>query len=179
MADNSLKPGPAWNRACQAVFHNAETNGLFMNIYERLTKDHDLQRSLCESLGETQGDSKDRQRLWDILRVELKAHASAEEQTLYAALIKHPDGTDKARHSVHEHEQMNDLIDDLDETAMDSGGWLNKFKKLAHKVTHHLDEEEKEVFKLAEKLIPDNQAEDLAIKFNIRKPNEECNEDVA
>jgi hypothetical protein len=55
---------------------------------------------------------------------------------------------------------------------MASGGWLNKFKKLKEELYHHLDEEEAEVFKLAQKLIAKTRAEELGQEFDKRKKDE-------
>lgn len=55
---------------------------------------------------------------------------------------------------------------------MSSSGWLQKFKKLKEDLDHHMDEEEKEVFSMARKIIDDRQAEQLAQEFNGRKDAE-------
>ncbi len=143
-----------------------------MDIYKRLIRDHDKQRNLCARILETEGASDTRKTLWKELSVELDAHAAAEEQSFYAELMERPEGTDKARHSVHEHQQMEELVEELNELDLENTGWLNKFKKLEHQVIHHVDEEEEEVFPKAKKLISAEKAKELAAKFNERKPEE-------
>jgi iron-sulfur cluster repair protein YtfE (RIC family) len=143
-----------------------------MDIYHRLKDDHGKQRGLSAGLLETSGDTSERQRLFDALSKEIQAHAAAEEQTFYAELIANPDGQEKARHSVSEHEEAASLLDELKEMDMASGGWLNKFKKLKEELDHHLDEEEAEVFKLAQKLIAKTRAEELGQEFDKRKKDE-------
>ena len=150
-----------------------------MNIYDRLKKDHEKQRDLCAKLLKTEGDSDERHKLWEMLRVELEAHALAEEQTFYAELMEHPDATEQARHSVAEHKDMADLVEELEKTEMSSGGWLQKFKKLSHDVNHHVDEEEEDVFPLGKKVIGDKRADELASEFNERKPAEVKKEQAA
>ena len=71
-----------------------------MSIYTRLEKDHDKQRDLIEKIKKTQNGSKNRSELWTDLKVELEAHASAEEQAFYSELMRDPDGTDETRHAV-------------------------------------------------------------------------------
>lgn len=143
-----------------------------MDIYSRLIQDHETQRDLCEKLAATDGATEERASLWNALKTELEAHASAEEQVFYAALMKKPDGTDEARHSVHEHQEMTKLIKELDEGDQGSGGWMNKFKVLKHQVIHHLDEEEKQIFPTGKKLIKDAVAKDMADTFETRKAAE-------
>lgn len=142
------------------------------NIYTRLIKDHDKQRELCEALSATNGATQLRTDLWTELKTELEAHAAAEEQVFYSALMKIPEGTDEARHSVHEHQEMTKLIKELDEGDQGSGGWMNKFKVLKHQVIHHLDAEEQEIFPKAKSLISSYVAQDMTLAFNTRKSAE-------
>ena len=143
-----------------------------MNIYDRLEKDHERQRALADRLVATSGDSEERRELFSRFCVELEAHAAAEEQTLYAALIATSDGQDQARHSIAEHKDAADLVKELQETSMSTGAWLQKFEQLKHDVLHHLDEEENDVFPLARKLIDDSVIEKLAFEFDDRKRQE-------
>ncbi len=143
-----------------------------MNIYERIKHDHDQHRALLEKVADTSGDSEERRKYYEELKLEIKSHANAEEQSLYAALIEKQDGQDKARHSIVEHEEANELFDELDDMDMSNPHWLQKFKELQHELEHHMEEEEEEVFVLAKKLIDDKKAEELTGKFNSRKNQE-------
>lgn len=140
-----------------------------MDIYQRLTKDHDKQRELASRIMKTSGDSDDRRHLWAQFKPEAVAHADAEEQTFYAELMSKPDGQEQSRHSVSEHKEAADLIEELSELEMNSGGWIMKFEKLKEELEHHMDEEETEVFKLAKTLIPELTAKKLAQDFDRRK----------
>ncbi len=140
-----------------------------MDIYERLKKDHSKQRTMAKKLSGTEGDTPERRALFAAFKIELEAHADAEEQVFYAALMAKPDGQEKARHSIAEHKEAADLVEELENTPMDEGAWLTKFKQLAHDVVHHVDEEEKEVFPLARKLIANDKVEAMADAFNTRK----------
>ncbi|NHK27099.1 hemerythrin domain-containing protein [Parvularcula flava] len=144
-----------------------------MDIYTRLKKDHDTQRDLGEQIANTEGDSNERRVLWQRYKIELEAHASAEEQTFYAELMSHPEASDQTRHSVAEHKDAADLVEEIDDMDMSSPGWLTKFKQLRHDIEHHVDEEEEDVFPLAKKNIDDGRAKELASEFNDRKPAEE------
>lgn len=143
-----------------------------MNIYERLKQDHDKQRDLCEQIKHTRGNSEKRNKLWKELRVELEAHASAEEQAFYSELMKEPKGTDETRHAVEEHQEMTEMIEVLDNLDMDADIWMKKFEKLAHRVIHHVDEEEAEFFPKAKKLFTKDEAVEMAETFEDRKPAE-------
>lgn len=143
-----------------------------MDIYERLTQDHNTQREMAAKLAETSGDSDERRSLWEQFKPEAEAHANAEEQTFYATLIEKPDAQEQARHSVSEHNDASDLIEKLSTEEMSSPGWLQNFKKLKEELEHHMEEEENEVFALARKVIDAGTANQLVDDFNKRKDAE-------
>ena len=143
-----------------------------MDIYQRLTKDHEIQKNLAAELMETSGDSPERRSLFDKFKSEVESHAAAEEQTFYAELIETAEGQEQARHSIAEHKEAADLIEELTELEMSTGGWIQKFEKLKEELEHHIEEEEKDVFQLARKCLDPNIAEQLTEKFNHRKSEE-------
>jgi hemerythrin-like domain-containing protein len=124
-----------------------------MNIFEALRADHETQRDLVERLVKTEGDSEERRELFDRLKTELEAHAGAEERYFYVPLMEHDLTQDKARHSVSEHKELDDFVEQLEEYEMSGSQWLQTAKELAHRLTHHLDEEEHEVFQIAGKAL--------------------------
>lgn len=142
------------------------------DIYEAIKTDHDDHRRVLDKLDTTQGDSAERREFFATLKQEVEAHAAAEEQTFYASLIAEPDGQEKARHSVSEHKEASDLIEELDEMDYSSTGWLTKFRSLKDALEHHMEEEEDEVFARARKLIPESEAQKLAGEFEARKQDE-------
>ena len=135
------------------------------NIYEALRADHDKQRTFLKILAGTSGASTGREEIFDKLKPELDHHAAAEDQTLYAAMLGESLTQDKARHSVAEHKQIDDLLSELGDTELDSPAWLPKAKKLAELVEHHLDEEEHEVFQMAGKILTKQAEQELAERY--------------
>lgn len=142
------------------------------NIYDVIKEEHDLHRSLMESLLNTEGDTSQRRQIYQTLRAELEAHAAAEEQTFYAELIAIKDGQDEARHSIVEHNTISKHIEELDEIEFSSTGWLNKFHALKHAVEHHLEEEENDIFSRARKVFSDATAQNMVSDFRARKTSE-------
>ncbi|PKA97265.1 hemerythrin HHE cation binding domain-containing protein [Flavobacteriaceae bacterium MAR_2009_75] len=133
-----------------------------MNIFEALRNDHDIQRDLLDKLVDTSGDSKTRDEVFKKLRTELEAHADAEERYFYKPLIDSDKTQDKARHSIAEHHEIDELIEQLEETDYSSSAWLKIAKDLQEKVEHHLDEEEHEVFQMAGKVLSEKNKKSLA-----------------
>ena len=142
------------------------------SIYDAITSDHDLHRRLLGEIAETTGDSTKRRKAWNTFYHDVKSHAAAEEETFYSKLISKTWGQDAARHSVHEHQQLDDLMEELNEMDMSSPGWLTKFKTLRHDYEHHIDEEEDEVFTRAREVIGAEKNDDFGARFEARKKEE-------
>ncbi|GAA4220976.1 hemerythrin superfamily protein [Sagittula marina] len=142
------------------------------DIYSAITSDHDRHRELLSTIEDTSGASDTRKKAWDEFYHDVKAHAAAEEETFYSKLISETWGQDSARHSVHEHQQLDDMMEELNEMDMSSSGWLNKFKTLQHDYLHHIDEEEDEVFTRAKKVIDDGEIKGYGERFLKRKEEE-------
>lgn len=142
------------------------------DIFSILKSDHDLHRELLASIAETSGNSDERGELFESFRIEVTAHAAAEEESLYAAMLSDPDLRDDGRHSVSEHKEIDDMLGELQEIDEASGAWLIKFEEMRHRYEHHIDEEEEEMFPAAEKHFSKAKAEELGSKFDRRKPAE-------
>lgn len=140
--------------------------GLVTTIFQVLRDDHDKQRTLSSLLTKTHGESQGREELFARLRNKLESHAGAGERYFYRVLMNYDLTQDTARHSVSEHKQIDDLIEKLAKTAaMSSSGWLPVARELSHLVTHHLDEEEQEVFQLAGKVLGEAELALLAKQY--------------
>lgn len=133
-----------------------------MNIFEAIRKDHDVQRELLDRLLATEGASPQRKEIYQELKDHLKTHALAEERYFYNPLMKHDISQPKARHSVAEHNELDEIMADLDEMEMSSPGWLTRAKTLAERLRHHLEEEEREVFQIAGRALKEKHKEELA-----------------
>ena len=136
-----------------------------MTIFESLRTDHETQRTLIDLVTKTTGDSDGRHELWERLKRELEAHAGAEERYFYVPLMEHDSTQEKARHSVAEHKELDDFIEQLDRYEMGGSQWLQTAKELEHRLIHHLDEEEQEVFQVAGKALSDAEKKSLASEY--------------
>lgn len=142
------------------------------SIYDAIKADHDNHRTLLDRIAQTSGDSADRRKNWDSFYSDVKSHAAAEEETFYSKLISKTWGQDAARHSVHEHQQLDDLMEELNDMDMASSGWLTKFKTLKHDYEHHMEEEEGEVFTRAKEVIDEKEIDGFGKRFSARKKEE-------
>lgn len=142
------------------------------DIFSILKSDHDLHRAMLAKIAETSGDTAERRDLFEAFRIEVTAHAAAEEQSLYATMLGDPDLQDDGRHSVAEHKEIDDLLGELQDTDMATGAWLTKFKEMRHRYDHHIEEEEEEMFPAAQEQFSTAKAKELGAKFDRRKPAE-------
>ena len=134
-------------------------------IFEALRDDHDTQRTLADLLLKTEGDSDGRRELFDRFKRELEAHAGAEERFFYVPLMEYDLTQEHARHSVAEHKEIDDFIEQLDGYDMSGPQWIQTARELADRLLHHLEEEEKEVFPVAGKALSDADKTSLAEEY--------------
>jgi hemerythrin superfamily protein len=145
------------------------------DIFERLTQDHDLHRDLFERL---QNGGEDRAALFDRLTRELKAHAAAEEQALYSTMLRKPETTDETRHSVAEHKEIEDLLNDLAATGREAEEWDDKLDHLRRRYLHHIEEEEDEHFPDFARYLTDEDVQYMRSVFERRKQAEKAEAEV-
>ena len=148
------------------------------DIFTRLKQDHDRHRELLDQLAETRGDTPERRELFEAFTTEVKGHASAEEQALYATMLRKPPTTDDTRHSVAEHHEIEEALNDLAATDMSSSAWLQKFKQLDHDYRHHIREEEEEHFPEFEGFLTDDDVRQMEKVFEKRKAAEKAQAEV-
>ena len=134
-------------------------------IFDAIRESHDLQRDLCRKLTASRGDMAARELLFLQLKIELMAHAAAEERHLYVPLLMQDGGLDASRHALHEHHEVDELLEDLSVRNKKQPGWIATAKKLSFKVRHHLKEEESKFFQTAGRLLSTTEKERLAGKY--------------
>ena len=148
------------------------------DIFGRLIEDHDRHRQMLRKLAKTHGDTPERRELFEQFTLEAKSHAAAEEQALYSTMMRKPKTTDETRHSVSEHHEIEEMLNDLAATEMSSSAWLSKFKHLRHDFLHHIDEEEDEVFPMFEKYLDESDLAHMKAVFERRKRAEKADAKV-
>jgi len=134
-------------------------------IYAALHESHRIQRSLCRKLLLSKPHTRHRIALFTDLRIELAAHAAAEERYLYVPILMDDMGLDSSRHALHEHHEMDELVEQLQQIDTSSRRWLPTARKLSHKVHHHLREEEKKFFQVSGKILTAAQKVRLARSY--------------
>jgi hemerythrin superfamily protein len=114
------------------------------DVVEIILADH---RWFEEALRELRDVQSDREAVLADLATVLIAHAEAEEAKVYSSL-RRKDAIDaeEVEHSEHEHDEGNEALLDLMEVEdTDSEEFSKKLHELSEALTHHLDEEERDV----------------------------------
>ena len=134
-------------------------------IYEALRESHETQRSLCRKLLRASAQSGRRGEVFRELRIELAAHAAAEERFLYAPILMDDMGLNSSRHALAEHHEIDECVEDLGKADEKGDSWIEKAKKLSHEVHHHLREEETKFFQMSGKILTETQKTQLAKRY--------------
>ncbi|MHB1057657.1 MAG: hemerythrin domain-containing protein [Rhodanobacter sp.] len=145
-----------------------------MDAIKLLKADHKVVRDLLNELADTTPRAtKKRADLLGEIRVQLKAHTTIEEEIFYPAFHASGNKSDDAKmffEALEEHRAAGDLVlPDLLVTDVDSEKFSGRAKVLKELVTHHADEEEKEMFPRAKELLDKGQLEKLGDKLAARK----------
>lgn len=140
-------------------------------IYAVLAKEHGEMASL---LGEAEenDDPEQRHRLLRTIRHELLAHARAEERTLYRALADFDDTRSMVAHSHSEHEEIERLLRNVTLFELGSPAATQAIAELRASVSHHVAEEESDLFARAQDLLYGAESRRLEDLFRVEKENE-------
>jgi hemerythrin superfamily protein len=144
-----------------------------MNAIDLLVTDHRTIRGLLEELSETTPRGvKTRQDLVEKIGALLKAHTTIEEEIFYPA-FKEAGGKDEAKiyfEALEEHRAAGELVlPDLLATDPAGETFSGRAKVLKELVLHHVDEEEKDMFKHAKALLDQDQLKELGERMHERK----------
>lgn len=144
-----------------------------LNVIEVLEKDHRKVEKLFETL-ETKKATSAQKMVFQELADELDRHAMAEEKAVYPKAERMEETQDIASHSYEEHAGVRKMLHEMDSMDPEDKNWMKKVKELKETVTHHVEEEEGELFPKMEKLFTSDQLQEMAkeveeIKHQIAK----------
>jgi hemerythrin superfamily protein len=140
-----------------------------MDLYQLIKQDHRKIRRLFERLAEAHAHTPSRERLFAELKRELDRHAEVEETYFYPALRDHPEAKLLVAEALEEHGEMRDVLAALARADRETEGWSRDLSELQEDLEHHVEQEETKIFPLAERLIPEAEAEAIAGKIEKEK----------
>lgn len=134
-------------------------------IFEALRESHDIQRQLCTRLVRSKSGTAAKEATFMELKIELEAHAAAEERYLYCPILMDDNGLTPSRHALSEHHEIEEILEDMSVNDKSTAAWQKKAVELSQTVRHHLKEEERGFFQQAGKILTDKQKISLAGKY--------------
>jgi hemerythrin superfamily protein len=124
-----------------------------VDALELLKKDHDEVKKMLESLDATTDRAiKTRQELFERLKFALTVHEQMEEAALYTALKEHAETKEIALEAYEEHDVVDTILGVLERTPVDDQTWHAKLTVMRENLLHHIEEEEKEMFRQVRQL---------------------------
>lgn len=156
---------------------NGKRSGRGANeLFDLLREDH---RAVTEQFEEIvdllEGDDRDASDEAQCLELfrgvyrDLTAHAKAEEQVVYPALLQHEETSDKAHEAQIEHALVESLLEQLVAADEFDEIWGAKLKVVSELVKHHVKEEEKQMFAGARKALDKGELGMIASDFEQAK----------
>jgi hemerythrin-like domain-containing protein len=145
-----------------------------MDAIQLLKADHVEMRALLGELESTTSRAlKKRRELLVEIEAKLKAHTMIEEELFYPAFKSAGEKSDDDKmyfEALEEHRAAGDLVlPDLLKTDVGSEKFSGRAKVLKELVEHHADEEEKEMFPRAKKLLSKDELASLGERLEQRK----------
>jgi hypothetical protein len=155
-----------------------KTEGNGEDIFDLIKQDHRAVEALFKKIEATEdeGESEEtRGELFGELSENLLAHAHAEQATLYTTLLERMEDREQREmwlEAFEEHGVVEKLVADIEACDTTEERWLAKVIVLKEMVAHHVEEEEKELFKAAKKALTKEEARALADEMRERKAEE-------
>ena len=143
-----------------------------MDAFELLKNDHAKVSALFDQI-EPATDATTRQQLFAQLKQELDIHAHIEETILYPALKTEPETSDITEEAYEEHQEVKDLLAELEATPADSEEWSDLIVELRENVEHHVEEEEGEMFPKARTVLGEQQINEIGARLAAEKQQQQ------
>jgi hemerythrin superfamily protein len=133
-----------------------------VGVFKTLTEQHGEVESL---LGSVRHDADKRQALWPKIRTDLLAHCRAEVQEVFPVLRAHEPTRALADQHDTEAREIEQLVAEIDATEISCGTWGKLFDRLADTVEAHANEEETEIFPIAQSVLGPERSKQLDARF--------------
>lgn len=134
-----------------------------MNIFEVLKRDHRSLSALLRRLGDTTERScASRATLLRRARESFETHARAEEHVVYSALRDVMPAHQLILEGDEQHRLATRLFVELEQIDADDERWHARFKLLVNVLDDHIEQEERQLFPLARKLLMQTEQLELA-----------------
>jgi hemerythrin superfamily protein len=137
-----------------------------MDATRLLEQDHREVEQLFERFKDATGDTQQKGKIVDEIIKELSIHAAIEEEVFYPAVKEAvPDGEGLVDHSLDEHQEVKELLAELDRMSPEDAGYHQKVEKVISDVSEHVQEEEGEMFPKFREAISPTKLEEIGAQL--------------
>ena len=141
-----------------------------MNAIELLKADHKVVNRLFQKVkADTEG--KEHQELFEQIKAELEVHTHIEETIFYPKIKEEKELEDIVLEGIEEHHQAKMFLRELSNLVEDSEKFEPKLKVLMEDITHHVQEEEGEMFPKVEEIFDETTLQELGAQMDAEKKN--------
>jgi hemerythrin superfamily protein len=141
-----------------------------MNALDLLKQDHEKVKELFKQF-EANDDPSANEGIVDDIKTELQTHAHVEESIFYPTLEDQNDEEliELVDESLEEHQEVKDLLKDIESLMGDEQQVRTKVMALRQKVEHHATEEETEMFPRVRKVLQTEELERMGEEIESEK----------
>ena len=138
-----------------------------MNAIELLKADHKKVDLLFQKVEAT--EESEHKALFEKIREELEIHTHIEETIFYPKVKEEPELEDIVLEGIEEHHQAKIFLRELSALTEESEKFEPKLKVLMEDITHHVQEEEGEMFPKIEEIFDEATLEELGAEMEKEK----------
>lgn len=141
-----------------------------MNAIELLKEDHNKVARLFQKVKADQ-EGEHHKELFEQIKAELEVHTHIEETIFYPKVKEEKELEDIVLEGIEEHHQAKMFLRELSSLKEDSEKFEPKLKVLMEDITHHVQEEEGEMFPKIEELFDESVLTKLGAEMEAEKKN--------
>lgn len=136
-----------------------------MNAIELLKQDHRQAAAMMQQLAGAdqggQGKNPQHTEIFNDLKQALTLHTQMEEQVFYPAMEEFDEAKHPIGEAYREHDQVDTLLDELSAHSPEQQEFQSKLQELRQAVEHHVEEEERDIFPLAQQLCDQQRLQEM------------------
>lgn len=138
------------------------------DILTLIEADHRKVEELFAEAESTKG-AKKLQECFNQIYKELNLHAHAEELVFYPAMQEHEETQEYIEEAEEEHNSAKILLEEMKALGANDSEFKTRMEHLKEAVTHHVEEEESEIFAAVRECMGDQELQDLGQEFQAAK----------
>jgi hemerythrin-like domain-containing protein len=139
------------------------------DVVDILTSDHHEVLELVQQIPSVE-DANVRREMAEIVIAELMRHSVAEEMHVYPVMRERlPNGDDEVQHDVAEHQQLEEVMKELESVDANDAGFFDVMSRLEEVLRDHIADEENDQFPQLRSTIPAEELVEIGRKVEAAK----------